>query len=137
VFQHVQPERDVTDHYAVMLQWPDGFQGSLVHSWVGPADDAFTGTSLRILGTRGGLDFGTGVVTYRDKGRQRDVLHPGPQPDTRRALEAFFDAVRSDEPLAPPVTLAEARDATVIGLLIRQAVDSGGPAETSDVTPLA
>ena len=48
---------------------------------------------------------------------------PGPQPDSRLALEAFLAAVRSETPLPPPITLADARAATLIGLLARKAVD--------------
>jgi myo-inositol 2-dehydrogenase / D-chiro-inositol 1-dehydrogenase len=123
VFAHLQPGRDVTDHYSVLLEWPGGFQASLVHSWVDPADDAFTGVSQRVVATAGGIDFGTGGVTFRDKSRPRLSLHPGNLPDTRLALHAFLDAIRAGTPTTPPVTLAEARDATLTGLLVRKAVD--------------
>jgi myo-inositol 2-dehydrogenase/D-chiro-inositol 1-dehydrogenase len=43
--------------------------------------------------------------------------------DTRLALRAFLDAVRSPTPTAPPLSLAEARDATLTGLLVRRTVD--------------
>jgi predicted dehydrogenase len=123
VFADVQPDRDVTDHYSVTLEWPDGFHASFVHSWVDPADDAFTGISQRVVGTAGGLDFGTGTATFRDRSTPRRSLHPGNLPDTRFALSAFLVAIRSAEPIAPPVTLAEARDATLTALLVRKAVD--------------
>jgi predicted dehydrogenase len=123
VFADVQPNRDVTDHYSVTLEWADGFHASFVHSWVDPADDAFTGISQRVVGTAGGLDFGTGTATFRDRSTPRRSLHPGNLPDTRFALAAFLAAIRSAEPIAPPVTLAEARDATLTALLVRKAVD--------------
>ena len=123
VFTHLQPDRDVTDHYSTSLEWPDGFHLSFVQSWVDPADDAFTGISQRVVGSAGGLDFGTGSATFRDRSRPRLSLHPGVQADTRAALQTFLDAVRAPEPVPPPVSLAEARDATLIGLLVRQAVD--------------
>jgi myo-inositol 2-dehydrogenase / D-chiro-inositol 1-dehydrogenase len=123
VFALQQPGRDVTDHYSVTLEWPDGFHLSFVHSWVDPADDAFTGISQRIVGTAGGLDFGSGSVTFRDRTRPRLSLHPGNLPETRLALQAFLDAVRSETPTVLPLTLAEARDATLTGLLVRRAVD--------------
>jgi predicted dehydrogenase len=122
VFRHLQPDRDVTDHYSVMLEWPSGFHANFVHSWVDPADDAFTGVSQRLVGTSGGLDLGTGVVTFRGKGRSRQTLHPGNQPETRLALATFASAVRG-EATAPPVSLTEARDATLTALLVRKAVD--------------
>lgn len=124
LFAAQDPGRDVTDWYAAQLEWADGFRASLTHSWIDPADDAFTGVSQRLIGTEGGLDFGSGVVTYRDRSRARQVLQgAGPQPETRLALESFLAAVRSEVPTAPPVSLAEARDATLVGLLVRRAVD--------------
>jgi predicted dehydrogenase len=135
VFTHLQPNRDVTDHYTVMLEWPGGFHGSLVHSWVDPADDAFTGVSQRFIGTAGGLDLGTGVATFREKSRSRTTLHPGTVPDTKLALQAFVDAVRSETPVDPPITLAEARDATLIGLLVRKAIDENRAVTIDEIVP--
>jgi predicted dehydrogenase len=133
VFAALQPDRDVTDHYTVMLEWPGGFHATLVHSWVDPADDAFTGVTQRLIGTGGGIDFGSGAVTFRDKSRPRHVLAPGHPADTRLAVEAFVDAVRADTPPEPPVSLHEARDATLIGLLVRKAVDEGRPVALDEV----
>ena len=123
LFADVQPARDVTDDYSVQLEWDDGFHVSFTQSWVAPADDAFTGVTQRVLGQLGGLDFSTGSVTYREKSRGRQSIHPGPQPDTRLALQGFLEAVRSDQPRPPSLTLAEAREATATGLLVRKAVD--------------
>jgi myo-inositol 2-dehydrogenase/D-chiro-inositol 1-dehydrogenase len=123
LFADIQPTRDVTDDYAVQLEWADGFHVSFHQSWVAPADDAFTGITQRVTGRLGGIDFSNGSLTYRDKSRPRQTLHPGPQPDTRLALDNFLAAIRTREPIPPPVTLAEARDATALGLLVRKAVD--------------
>lgn len=125
LFGHEQPARDVTDHYAVQLEWANGFHVSFLQSWVAPADDRFTGITLQVMGAAGGIDFGSGAVTFRDRSRPRLTLHPGNQADTRLALQAFLDAVRTRdrEPVPPPLTLAEARDATLTGLLVRKAVD--------------
>ncbi|MBX6316572.1 MAG: Gfo/Idh/MocA family oxidoreductase, partial [Isosphaeraceae bacterium] len=94
VFAALQPRRDVTDWYSATLEWPDGFTATFVHSWIDPADDAFTGNAQRLIGTAGGLDFTTGCVTFREKGRPRLSLHPGSLPDTRLALQSFLDAIR-------------------------------------------
>ncbi len=123
LFAHEQPARDVTDHYTVHLEWASGFHVSFLQSWVAPADDRFTGITLQVMGTSGGLDFGSGALTYRDRTRPRQTLHPGNQADTRLALQAFLGAVGAPEPVPPPLTLAEARDATLTGLLVRKAVD--------------
>ena len=123
LFAAKDPLRDVTDHYAVELEWAGGFRASFVQSWIAPADDGFTGSALRIMGEEGGLDFSTGALTFRDRSVPRRLIEPGPQPDTRMALESFLSSVRSDGPIAPPISLAEARAATEIGLLVRMAVD--------------
>jgi myo-inositol 2-dehydrogenase/D-chiro-inositol 1-dehydrogenase len=123
LFARQQPGRDVTDHYSVQLEWADGLTASFLQSWVAPADDRFTGTTLQVMGTDGGLDFGSGALTFRDKGRPRQVIQPGVQPDTRMALQAFLASVRSGGQVPAPLSLAEARDATLTGLLVRRAVD--------------
>ena len=123
LFAAAQPGRDVTDDYAVSLQWADGFHLSFAQTWVAPADDAFTGITQRVTAERGGLDFVSGAVIPRERGKPRTTLHPGPQPDTRLALEHFLRAARSEAPIPPPVTLAEARLATAVGLMTRRAVD--------------
>jgi myo-inositol 2-dehydrogenase/D-chiro-inositol 1-dehydrogenase len=123
LFADLQPSRDVTDDYAVQLEWPDGFHLSFAQSWAAPADEAFTGITQKVTGKLGGLDFSTGSITFREKARPRQAIHPGPQPDTKLALKAFLDAIRADEPPPPPVSLAEAKEATAVGLLVRKAVD--------------
>ncbi len=123
LFAEIDPNRDVTDHYSVELEWPDGFRAAFVQSWIAPADEGFTGSTLRVLGEQGGLDFSTGTLTFRDRAMPRQTIQPGPQPDSRMALEAFLASVRSESPLPPPVTLADARAATLVGLLARKAVD--------------
>ncbi|MGZ3355313.1 MAG: Gfo/Idh/MocA family protein, partial [Isosphaeraceae bacterium] len=87
------------------------------------AADGFTGSTLRVLGEAGGLDFGAGSLTFRDRQRPRQTIHPGPQNDTRLALLDFLTSVRAEKPLPPPITLAEAKNATLTGLLVRKAVD--------------
>jgi predicted dehydrogenase len=123
LFSAQQPGRDVTDHYSAQLDWPDGFQVGFGHSWIAPADDRFTGVGLDVVGTEGGLDFISGTLTFRDRSRPRVSVHPGAHCDTKMALQTFASAVRSGEPVPPPITLAEARDATLTGLLVRKAVD--------------
>ena len=117
------PGRDVTDWYTAQLDWDHGFHAMLVHSWIDPADDAFTGVSQKIVGTAGGFDLSTGVVTFRDKARSRMTIQPGNLPETKLALSAFLASVRSPEPLTPPILLEDARDAVITGLLVRKAVD--------------
>ena len=133
LFAATDPARDVTDHYAVELEWADGFRASFVQSWVAPADDSFTGSGLRVLGEQGGFDFSSGALTFRDRSLPRRVIAPGPQPDTRKALEAFLTSVRSNALVSPPISLADARAATAIGLLVRKAVDEHRVVEFDEI----
>jgi len=133
LFAKEDPARDVTDHYAVELTWADGFRASFSQSYIAPADENFTGSHLRVLGVDGGLDFGSGSLTFRDRDRGRRMIHPGPQNDTRLSLAAFLAAVRADAPTPPPVSLAEARDATLTGLLVRKAVDESREATMEEI----
>jgi predicted dehydrogenase len=134
IFAHLQPSRDVTDWYSVHLEWPDSFRASFVQSWVDPADDAFPGTTQRILGTSGGFDFSSGVLTYRDRSKTRQVIQPGHLPETTLALDAFARSIRSGGSLEPPVSLSDARDATRLGLMVRLAVDERRVVEWGEVT---
>jgi predicted dehydrogenase len=134
LFTATDPGRDVTDHYSAELEWADGFRAAFHQTWVAPADDAFTGTTLRVMGERGGLDFGNGCLTLRERNSSRQSIHPGPQPDTRLALESFLAAVRAGEPVEPPITLAEARAATLVGLLVRKAVDERRVVSISEIS---
>jgi predicted dehydrogenase len=136
LFEAIDPNRDVTDHYAVELEWQSGFRASLVQSWIAPAEEGFTGSTLRVLGDLGGIDLATGSLTLRDRRLPRRSIQPGPVPDTRLALEAFLAAVRSGPAAlpAPPITLADARNATLIGLLARKAVDEQRVVSVDEIT---
>ena len=94
LFAPTDPLRDVTDHYAVELEWADGFRASFVQSWIAPADDGFTGSTLACHGRRRGLDFVNGALTFRDRARPRQTIQPGPQPIPGMRLEAFLASVR-------------------------------------------
>jgi hypothetical protein len=78
---------------------------------------------LRILGEEGGVDLTTGSLTYRDRQRPRQSIHSGPQNDTRQALLDWLTSIRAEKPLPAPLSLHEARNATLTGLLVRKAVD--------------
>jgi predicted dehydrogenase len=133
LFGEADPLRDVTDHYSVELEWADGFRASLVQSWISPAGDASTGSSLRVLGDAGAFDFTSGSLCHRDRSRPRQSVHPGPHNDSRLALEAFLADIRAVSSTAPPITLAQARAATRIGLLARQAVDERQPVSIEEI----
>lgn len=125
VFRTLQPDRDVTDDYHVVFQWDSGrLSAPFTQSWSVPADDAFTGNTIQVHGTEGGLDLATGTVVYRDRRKGRLPLATAATSDTRLALLSFLDACRSREAVPPPITLAEARTALATALLAREAVDA-------------
>ena len=113
----------MTDHYSVQLEWADGFHVSFLQSWVAPADDRFTGITHQVMGRPAGST----------SARARSPSATGPAPARRSTpatrptpgspCQAFLDAIRAGEPGRPPLTLADARDATLTGLLVRKAVD--------------
>ncbi len=135
LFRATRPERTVTDDYHALLSWDDGFSVSFHQSWIAPAGDGFTGVTQEIIGVEGGLDFSTGALNFRDRSRPRQSLHPAVQPDTALAVRAFLDAVRAPASgrAAPPVGLADAREATITGLMVRRAVDEGRVVARSEV----
>ena len=92
LFAASDPSRDVTDHYAAELEWADGFRASFVQSWVAPADDGFTGSTLRVMGEEGGFDFMSGALTFRDRSRSAPdgpARTSGRHPDGTRGVFRF------------------------------------------------
>ncbi len=139
LFSKVDPGRDVTDHYSVELEWSGGLRASFHQSWIAPAAEDFTGSTLQVLGERGGFDFNSGILTYRDRDQKRRTIHPGPQPDTRLSLRDFLNSIRASETNpgseSPGVTsLRDARNATLTGLLVRKAVDEGRTVSIDELT---
>ncbi len=97
LFAEIDRERDVTDHYAVDLEWADGFRASFVQSWIAPADEGFTGSSLRVMGELGGFDFGTGALTLA-----RSQAAPAGDPARTAARHAAWRWKPSSARSAPP-----------------------------------
>ncbi len=135
LFSATDPTRDVTDWYSAQLEWANGFHASMTQSWIDPADDAFTGVSLKVVGTEGGYDFGSGSATFRDRTKPRESWTPGAFDDTSASLAAFIQAIRSGKSVLPPMQISEARDAVVTGLMVRKAVDEKRGIWRSEVDP--
>lgn len=133
VFADNRPGRDVTDAYSASLLWPSGFIATFTQNWAAPADERFTGVALKVVGGGGAFDFASGTLVSRNRALPRQSLHPGNQPDTAEAVRAFVHAVRGPESVAPPVGLAEAREATITGLMVRRAVDEARVVARSEI----
>lgn len=124
-----EPDRNVTDYYTAILEYPNGFSVMFHHSWFCPNDGAFTGVYERVAGLKGGCDLGAGRFIYRD-GRQPRTVGRGVN-DTRESLRSFFDAIK--EGRKPVSGVYNGRDATLVGLLVRRAVDRKGVATMREI----
>ncbi len=125
VFKGFDPERDVTDYYAAIIEYPKDLTVQFSHSWIAADDPAFTGTYERFLGLQGGIDIGAGKITYSSRsGKKGDdrkrLIQPDVTNDTRLSVNSFFDCIVNDR--KPNSTVHNGRDATLVGLLVRKAV---------------
>jgi predicted dehydrogenase len=125
LFHSRDPHRDVTDWYVAELAWPSGFHATVRHSWVDVAAEHSPGMTMRFLGSEGGIDLATGTVSYREKSRARELLLDDQVSDTRRAIENFVAAVQRKRSNASDglAELTDAKLATLVGLMVRRAVD--------------
>jgi len=122
IYTDVDPGRDVTDYYTATLEYPNGMTVSFLHSWFCPNDGAFTGVYERVAGIKGGVDLGAGKFIYRDRDKPSRTVGPKQLDDTRLSVESFFDCVRKGT--KPLSGVRNGRDAVLVGLLVRKAVDA-------------
>ncbi len=135
LFAATEPGRNVTDWYSTRLEWESGFAATFTQSWIDPADDAYTGATLRVVGTEGGIDLAGGAATFRARDRSRLTFSPGPINDTSLALERFVADVRHPNPESSTSNLANAREAVITGLMVRSAVDSRRIVLREEISP--
>lgn len=132
LYRAEQPDRDVTDYYSALVEYENGVIVNMLHSWVAPGqvgafNRAFNDEFTRLIGTRAGIDFNSGVFSYRrefNKPDKKGHHHEGEINGSQLSLEAFFDAVRTRKP--PVATVEHGRDAVLACLLVREAVRRGG-----------
>jgi predicted dehydrogenase len=131
LFREKQPDRDVHDYYSAVVEYPNGCIVNIVHSWTAPS--AFDGEYTRLIGTKGGIDFNSGWISYR-----RDLKQPNRKgfkddgtliDNTTRALEAFVTSVRTRK---PPVAGVEIGRGAVLACLLVRAAVHGRKAVTMD-----
>lgn len=123
LFRSQQSDRNVHDYYSGVVEYPNGVIVNILHSWVSPGK--FNEEYTRLVGTKGGVDFNAGLFSYRpDQKRADRVGHdqPGASDNTRLAVEAFVDSVRTRKP--PVCRVQHGRDAVLACLLVREALDS-------------
>ncbi len=96
LFRSLQSDRNVHDYYSGVVEYPNGVVVNILHSWVAP--NKFNEEYTRLVGTKGGIDFNTGVFSYRPDMRKADRVghsHAGVVDNTKLALEAFVESVRA------------------------------------------
>jgi myo-inositol 2-dehydrogenase/D-chiro-inositol 1-dehydrogenase len=125
VFKSFDPDRNVTDYYCAILEYPNQLTVQFSHSWICPHDPAFAGTYERFIGLLGGIDLGAGKITYSDRSSRKpeervQLIQPDVTDDTKLSLNSFFDCIQNDR--KPNSTVYNGREATLVGLLVRKAV---------------
>jgi predicted dehydrogenase len=112
-------ERDVTDYYATILEYPDGLIVHYSHDWLSPP--GFSGMSTRLIGTKGGADILGSFLQLH--GKEEKEPGSGPAGDTAEHLRNFFDAVRAKDLQMVSATIENGTAASYVGLLIRKSLD--------------
>lgn len=143
LYHDLQPDRDVTDYYSALVEYGNGVIVNILHSWVAPGQSGaynryFNDEYTRLIGTRAGIDFNTGTLSYR-----RELDLPDRVPDsfkgaidnTLLCVEAFIDSVRTRK--APVATVEHGRDAVLACLLVREAVYRRGEVTMEELKAVA
>ena len=118
------------DYYSGVVEYPGGVFVNIIHSWVAPTK--FNEEYTRLIGTKGGVDFNSGVFSYRpDQKKQDRVGHSaaGEINNTLLALQSFVQSVRTRS--EPVCTVEHGRAAVLSCLLVREAVDTRSVATMS------
>jgi len=127
-----QPERNVHDYYSALVEYENGCIVNILHSWVSPGQNghytkAFNDEYTRLIGTEAGVDFNSGIFSYRkelDKPDRVGHSHQGDINGTVLSLTTFINSVRTRN--APVANAHHGRDAVLACLLVREAVNRGG-----------
>jgi len=121
-FKDRQPDRDVHDYYAGVLEYENGVVVNIIHSWLAPT--LLNKEYTHLIGSKGGVDFNSGMFSYRPDLKKADRVGfsgDGSTIDsTKLAFEAFLNSVRTRS--APIAGVKEGREAVLTCLLMREAV---------------
>lgn len=120
VFTEGEPDRDVTDYYSALIEYPGGVIVNWLHSWLCPAGGKFNRNTMQFMGRKGGVDVNDGQIEYMDRGRAKETLREPDGNSTASAQSAFLECVR--ERRAPLAGVEEGRDAVLVALMVRAAV---------------
>jgi len=111
-------QRNVTDYYATLLEYPKGLVVHYSHGWISPP--GFSGMNTQFIGTKGGVDVLGPFIQLQGQSERRNGEGPGG--DTAENLANFLDAVKAKKPEAAYVGLENGVAASYIGLMIRKSL---------------
>ncbi len=121
LFREHQPDRNVHDYYSGVIEYPGGVFVNIIHSWTAPTK--FNEEYTRLIGKTGGVDFNSGVFSYRPDQKKADRQLGGPVTDnTLLSVAAFANSVRTRS--EPVCTVEHGRAAVLACLLVRASVDA-------------
>jgi predicted dehydrogenase len=119
VIEPNNPERNVTDYYTAVLEYPNGLIVHYSHGWISPP--GFTGMSAHFIGTKGAVDLLGAYIVLREKGER--ISGEGQPGDTLEHLQNFFNAVRVRDTNMVHCGIDNGVAASYVGLLIRLSLD--------------
>jgi myo-inositol 2-dehydrogenase / D-chiro-inositol 1-dehydrogenase len=119
VIEPDNPDRNVTDYYTAVLEYPNGLIVHYSHGWISPS--GFTGMAAHFIGTKGAVDLLGAYIVLREKGER--VSGEGQPGDTLEHLQNFFEAVRANDPNMVYCGIDNGVAASYVGLLIRLSLD--------------
>jgi predicted dehydrogenase len=128
IFTKDEPDRDVTDYYSAIIEYPGGVIVNWLHSWICPGGP-FSKHTCQVIGRKGAIDLYDGHIAYLDRERAAEMLPEEEANTTRIAQESFLDLVRKRLAGAPRADLEprsgvrNGRDSVLAALLVRKAVD--------------
>ena len=131
IFTEDEPDRDVHDYYAALIQFPNKVQVDWLHSWLCPKGLTFGKSYMQIIGRKGSVDLLNGAVEFMDSSRPKETLKEDGGNITRFAHDAFLECVRTRKP--PFSGVQGGRDAVLFGLMVRDAVYGRRVATLEDV----
>jgi predicted dehydrogenase len=122
--KHIDPERDVTDYYKAIIEYPGGIVFDWLHNWQSPYRDkgVFSKGYRQVAGTKGAIDIDSGRIYPMTPNGSIDLVKPLGRDPSEESFAGFVDAVRNKK--KPVSGVYNGRDAVLVGLLVRTAVDT-------------
>ncbi len=122
--KHIDPKRDVTDYYKAVIEYPGGIVFDWLHNWLSPHRDkgTFSRNYRQVAGTKGAIDIDSGQIFPKTPNGRIGRVKPLGHDPSIESFNAFIDAVRNKT--KPVSGVYNGRDAVLVGLLVRTAVDT-------------